>query len=90
MDKETIEGRLRNHIDELAAVEHDRWAHWQRYMHGKGEIRSDGSLLLPPDLVKRWEEQMATAYAALSEVERESDRDQVRRYLPLVADILSR
>lgn len=90
MDKQSIEATLHGAINELAAVEHERWAHWQRYMHDKGERRTDGSLVLPPDLVERWEAQIATRYADLSEAERESDREQVRRYIPLVADIVSR
>jgi hypothetical protein len=90
MDKQDIEATLQGAINELAAVEHERWAHWQRYMHGKGERQTDGSLVLPPNLVERWEAQIATPYADLSEAERESDREQVRRYIPLVADIVSR
>ena len=90
MNKQGIEAKLQGTIDELAAVEHERWAHWQRYMHDKGERRPDGSLVLPRDLVERWEAQIATSYADLSEAEKESDREQVRRYIPLVSDIVSR
>lgn len=32
---------------------------------------------------------MDTAYSDLSEKERESDRDQVRKYLPLIVETLS-
>jgi hypothetical protein len=34
--------------------------------------------------VARWEQQMATPYADLSEPEKESDREQVRLYLPVI------
>ncbi|QIQ06170.1 hypothetical protein [Streptomyces liangshanensis] len=71
-------------MEELAGVEHERWAHWQRYLHSRCERRSDGSLTIPAELVRRWEAQMATPYAELSEAEKESDREQVRRYLPLL------
>ena len=71
-------------MEELAAIEHERWAHWQRFMHDKGERLPDGSLVLPADLVRRWERQMSTPYAGLGEMEKESDREQVRRYLPSV------
>lgn len=84
--KEALDGLL----ETLAAIEHERWAHWQRYMHSKcipqGE---DGSLLIPCDLVKRWEAQIATRYSELSDVAKESDRDQVRKYLPLIVEALS-
>jgi hypothetical protein len=76
-------------LEQLATVEHERWSHWQRYMHGKGAKQSDGSLLIPPDLVKQWERQFATPYGDLTDKEKESDREQVRKYLPVIADALS-
>lgn len=72
-------------FEQLAAIEHERWADWQRYMHGMGTRNPDGSLTIPADLVARWDRQIATPYAALSAGEQESDREQVRRYWPLVA-----
>lgn len=74
--------------EELAAIEHERWSHWQKHMHSKGNLRPDGSLLLPADLVARWERQMSTSYAELTESEKQSDRDQVERYLALIASRL--
>ena len=71
-------------VEQLASIEHDRWAHWQRYIHTHCERRADGSLVIPPDLVARWERQIKTAFVDLSEDERESDRQQVRKYLPVV------
>ena len=72
-------------LEQLAAIEHERWAHWQRFMHGKGERKPDGSLVLPADLVAKWERLIETPYAQLTDKERESDREQVRRYLPVIA-----
>jgi hypothetical protein len=46
-------------------------------------------LLLPAGLVARWEKQIDTKYAELDEQERESDREQVRKYLPLIASALA-
>lgn len=71
-------------IDALAAIEHERWSHWQRYLHSKGEVQADGSLLLPRDLVEHWERQIETKFVDLEEDEKDSDREQVLRYLPLV------
>ena len=65
--------------EELASIEHERWSHWQRYMHGKGKRQQDGSLTLPANLVAQWERQMATEYVDLNDEEKESDREQVRR-----------
>jgi hypothetical protein len=81
----TLDGLL----ERLAEIEHERWSHWQRYLHGKAERQSDGSLILPAELVARWETQMNTPYAALSEKMKESDRDQVRKYWPLIVDTFS-
>lgn len=82
--------RLQSLIEKLADVEHERWSHWQRYLHSKCERSPDGSLVIPAELVDRWESQMNTPYSALSEDEKESDREQVRRYLPIIADNLKR
>lgn len=71
-------------LEELASLEHQRWSHWQRYLHSKCTPLPDGSLTIPADLVKRWTEQMSTPYEALPEDQRVSDREQVQRYLPLI------
>ena len=71
-------------LEQLAAVEHERWSHWQRFMHDQSVRNSDGSLTIPAALVSKWERLMQTPYAELNEKERESDREQVRRYLPLL------
>lgn len=72
-------------LEQLAAIEHERWAHWQHFMHEKGELKPDGSLVLPADLVAKWERLIETPYTQLTDKEKESDREQVRRYLPIVA-----
>lgn len=76
-------------VDRLAALEHERWAHWQQYVHDHCERRDDGSLVVPAELVARWQTQIETPYAELSADEQESDREQVRRYLPAIIDELS-
>jgi hypothetical protein len=75
-------------VERLAGVEHERWSHWQRYLHSKCVPTGDGSLMIPAELVRRWESQMNTPYSELTEKEKESDREQVRRYLPIIADAL--
>jgi hypothetical protein len=78
--REEIEAAFNAAFEALAAIEHDRWSHWQRYMHAKGLRQPDGSLLLPSELVRQWDRQMNTPYSQLSEAEKNSDRAQVRRY----------
>ena len=89
MNRAEVAARLSGLIDALASIEHQRWAHWQQYVHSRGQRGPDGSLILPAELVNRWESQINTAYQDLSEAEKESDREQVRRYLPLIAASLS-
>lgn len=84
MDRGEIESRLYSVLEELAAIEHQRWAHWQRYLHEQCTKMDDGSLVLPPDLVIRWERQIETMYGSLSEKEKDSDREQVIKFFPLL------
>lgn len=66
---EDLAGALRRKpvVEALAAVEHGRWSHWQRYLHSQCETRDDGALTIPSALVERWGHQMSTPYEALSE-----------------------
>jgi hypothetical protein len=86
---EQIKDILDGLIERLAAIEHERWSHWQRYLHSKGTRQPDGSILLPADLVARWEEQIEKKYLELSDKEKESDREQVRKYIPLILSALT-
>lgn len=75
--------------EQLAAIEHIRWADWQKWMHGVCEqTEPAGGLFIPAALVERWNRQIATPYAELSEQEKASDREQVDRYWPLIAGLI--
>lgn len=80
-------------IEKLAAIEHQRWADWQQWVHDQceipeGEDQPDG-LVIPAALAMRWQRQIKTPYADLSEAEKQSDRDQVMRYWPLLQAYVS-
>lgn len=81
-------------IEQLADIEHQRWADWQRWVHECGtkayvpRVGLEGILALPNDRVAAWERQIATPYADLSEREKASDREQVMRYWPLIVDFV--
>lgn len=45
-------------------------------------------MVIPARLVKRWKTQISTSYANLAETEKESDREQVRRYLPVIINVI--
>lgn len=71
-------------IEQLAAIEHTRWAEWQSWCHQLGTRTEGGDLALPSEVVARWDRQIITPYDELSEAEKQSDRDQVERYRPLI------
>lgn len=71
-------------VEPLAAIEHERWAHWQKYLHSQCSKNDDGSLTIPRELVERWERQLTTPYRNLSKKEQESDKEQVKRYLDFI------
>jgi hypothetical protein len=88
---EKLTTALEGLVEALASVEHERWSHWQRYVHSRcSRVGDDGALLIPGELAKRWEEQIQTPYSELTEEEKESDREQVRKYLPLIIDAVTK
>ena len=60
--------------ERLAALEHEQWAHWTRYLLDH----------LTPENIERWRRQIDTPYERLSEPEKESDREWADRVLKLV------
>jgi hypothetical protein len=70
-------------IEKLAAIEHERWAHWQKYLHSKLKSVKDGWLMSESDF-EHWQSQIERKYDDLTEAEKDSDREQVARYFPLV------
>lgn len=71
-------------LEQLAAIEHERWAGWQRHLHAKCAANENGDLVIPAGYVKALEHQMNTPYTDLSDQEKESDRNEVRRYAHLI------
>ena len=70
-------------VETLAAIEHQRWADWQRYIHQcMGKKIDEDWFRLAPFYYNRWQQQIDTPYEKLSEKEKQSDREQVYRYLP--------
>jgi hypothetical protein len=58
----------------LAEYAHKQWAGWMIYLFEKSTHNKDGTVTIPKWAVDRWERQMKTPYAELSESEKESDR----------------
>jgi hypothetical protein len=73
--------------EELAALAHEQWSGWMRYLFSKCEITRPGEplgLVIPEWAVTRWERQMNTPYAELPEQEKDSGRAEADRVLALI------
>ena len=77
--------------EKLAEIEHQRWADWQAYLHSKLHIRITSNscdYIMQESDYKHWERQIITPYSELTEKEKDSDREQVDRYFPLLKDFV--
>lgn len=61
-------------LEQLAALEHEQWAHWTQYMLNN----------LTSENIERWKRQIETPYSELSEKEKESDRKWARLVIELL------
>lgn len=74
--------------EKLAAIEHERWSDWMKYLFGECYMVNNGDMAIPADLVKHWQRQIGTPYKNLQYWEKDSDMEQVDRYWPLVEAML--
>ena len=81
-------------FEDLARIEHERWASWQKYFHSKcvkiidvddktGE-ETLREVTIPIKYYKNLERLIETTYKDLSEKEKDSDREQVMRYWNII------
>jgi len=67
-------------IEILADIEHKRWSSWQKYLHSN-LTKLNGSLIMSPKYVKHLERQINTPYSKLTENEKDSDIEEVKKTL---------
>ena len=73
-------------VEHMAAQAHKSWTGWVGWMFLKmDEVHPNGETFK-----QRWDRQMKTPYAELSEQEKESDRDEAREWLAQYGSILNR
>lgn len=60
--------------ERLAALEHEQWAHWTRFLLDH----------LTPETIERWRRQCDTPYAALTEAEKDQDREWADKVLAIL------
>lgn len=71
--------------EELAALEHDRWSRWMKYLTEHAHLSTTENVgRFGESLAFRWYRLMETPYADLSEAEKESDRAEADRTLALL------
>lgn len=80
--------------EKLADIEHQRWSDWMEFVIDSSIISGDDNIGIRTIGVEtkrfdRWKEQMETDYDDLTEKEKDSDREQVDRYFPLLKEFLS-
>lgn len=68
--------------DQLAEIEHQRWADWQRWCHVV--LRENCPSPELEKVLERWDRQIATPYEELTDLEKASDMEQVDRYWWLI------
>lgn len=68
----------------LAALAHDQWSGWTKYMFSKTSPTGEAGESIPLALVERWKRQMQTPYADLPDSEKESDRTEADRVIALL------
>lgn len=67
----------------LAAIEHQRWADWQKWLHGRMQDKGTHYGLERSDY-DHWQRQINTPYEELNDIEKLSDLQQVDRYWDLL------
>jgi hypothetical protein len=74
--------------ERLAALSHEQWSGWMRYLFSKSHpsMHGAGTIFIPSALVDRWKRQMETPYAELSEEEKESDRKEAIRMIEVFVE----
>ena len=80
----SVEDHVRKYMEDLADYEHESWADWQSYLFSRCVENDDGSMTIPKDLVQRWQRQIETPYKRLTEREKQSDRDQIEKAIPIL------
>ncbi|MEN8342596.1 hypothetical protein ABFP02_12775 [Acinetobacter baumannii] len=88
-DREVVEKKYDENLENIAAVVHEVWSHWQKYLHSQCIKQSDGSLKIPKDLVSQWNKQINLKYDQLTESEKNSDIEQAFKYKKIFVKIIN-
>lgn len=81
---DVIKQQVDRFVEDGAELEHARWARWQAHVFARATKNQDGSYTISASDAERWQRQIDADYKDLSEPEKESDRREVREYIPLI------
>lgn len=76
--------------ERLAEYSHRSWANWMAYLFGKSVMHEDGTVVIPANLVTRWNRQSFCEYRWLPESEKGSDRLEADKILDIVSEYLEK
>lgn len=79
---EDVDKGLREQLAELC---HAQWSGWMKFLFSITVTTNPGHVVLSAHCADRWKRQMETAYADLSEAEKESDRKEADRILAVIS-----
>lgn len=84
---ENLSQREREIFEQMARLEHQRWASWQSYLHSKCARDDGGNLIIPSGYVKNLERLIRIPYEELSKKEKDTDREEVLKTWSIIADL---
>lgn len=82
--EKTKKPKIKSKIEILASIQHEIWSHWMQYQFSICAENQNGDLVVPKEKVERWKRQIETNYSELSESEKQSDREQVLKFIHLI------
>jgi hypothetical protein len=71
----------------IAEAQHEIWSSWMRHLLSVSEQNPDGTVTIPADKVQRWQRQIGTNYADLTEQEKDGDREQAEKVVSICLDL---
>jgi hypothetical protein len=73
--------------EQFAALAHEQWSGWMRYLFSKIVQQADGSLVIPAGYVAALRRQIDTPYAELLPEEQDGDRAEADKVLALFSEV---
>ena len=71
--------------EKLAALCHEQWSGWMKYLFSKCSRMEFGSWIIPRKDVEHWQRQIGLPYARLRDDEKNSDRKEADRIIVVLA-----